>query len=123
MKLSFVLPALALWVFAACQHTSNSLPNETTNARLESLCADWHRESEPIISSHTDAFVRLPSYRKLVAVGKPALPFLERKMAESQGFDFMFAFGVVEICGWDMPFKGGSVQNYRDQVLQKLRQR
>jgi hypothetical protein len=99
------------------------LPNETTNAKLERLYADWHRESAPIISSHTDAFVRLPSYRKLVAVGKPALPFLERKMAEGQGIDFMLVFAVVEICGWDMPFPGGSVQNYRDQVLQKLRQR
>lgn len=123
MKLPFVLPTLALCLFAGCQQPSNSLSSAATIAELERLYADWPRECESVPSSHSKAFVSLPSYRKIIAIGKPALPFLERKMAEDKDMDFMFSFGTVEICGWDMPFRGGSVQDYRDQVLQKLRRK
>jgi hypothetical protein len=66
----------------------------------------------------------LPSYRKIVALGKPALPALEQKMVEDKGLDFMLAFAVVEICGWDrQEFQSGSEQEFRDLVLRKLRQK
>ena len=92
-------------------------------AGFERLYSAWHQEAEKIrFSSNTYEYIGLPSYRKIVAMGKPALPALEQKMAEDQGLDFMLAFAVVDICGWDRrEFKGGSDQEVRDRVLRKLR--
>jgi hypothetical protein len=92
-------------------------------AGFERLYSAWHVESDAIrFSSNTYDYIGLPSYRKIVALGKAALPALEQKMAEDQGLDFMLAFAVVEICGWDRrEFRGGSEQEFRDRVLRKLR--
>jgi len=103
----------------------NASPKEATEAEFGRLYSAWHQECEAIrVSSNTYDYIGLPSYRKIVAMGKPALPYLEQKMAEDKGLDFMLAFAVVEICGWDrQEFRGGSDQEFRDRVLRKLRQK
>lgn len=122
-----VLPALifALLFFAGCRHVPEPMSSEAMRSKCEQLYLAWHQESDRIgHSSNTYDYIALPSYRKIVAIGEPALPFLEQKMAEDKGSDFLLAFAVVEICGWDrQSLRGGSEQEFRDRVLQKLRQR
>jgi hypothetical protein len=95
----------------------------TTATEFDSLYADWHRECEKIaVSSRTLDYTALPSYRKIVALGRPVLPFLEEKLSANKAGDFMLADAVVEICGWDRhDFKTGSGQQFRGEVLQKLK--
>jgi hypothetical protein len=117
--------ALCVVLFAACHHPPGAPSKAAAVAEFERVYAAWHQESDTIrFSSNTFDYIRLPSYRKIVAIGKPVLPALEQKMAEDKGLDFMLAFAVVEICGWDArEFRGGSEQEFRDRVLRKLRAR
>jgi len=114
---------LCFLLLAGCHHPLAPTPSGATASECERFYLTWHQECERIgYSSNTYDYIGLPSYRKIVAIGKPALPFLERKMAEDRGLDFMLAFAVVEICGWDrQEFRGGSEQEFRDRVLKKLR--
>ena len=58
----------------------------------------------------------------MVAMGRPALPYLQEKMEQGQGMDFMLAFAVVEINGWNKAdFRGGSEQDFRDKVLARMK--
>ena len=122
---SFAL-VLSLVLLAGCapHHSSGLTPEQAAAPEFERLYSAWHQECETIrYSSNTYDYIGLPSYRKLVALGKPALPFLEQKMSEGKGLDFMLAFAAVEISGWDKrDFGGGSEQEFRDKVLQKIRE-
>jgi hypothetical protein len=122
---SILISAMGFVLLAGYHHSPNVSPKEATEAKFRWLYSAWHQECETIrFSSNTYDYISLPSYRKIVAIGKPALPYLEQKMAEDKGLDFMLAFGVVEICGWDREgFRGGSEQEFRDRVLRKLRQK
>lgn len=72
--------------------------------------------------SRTGDYVALPSFREIVALGEPAVPLLAQQMARDEGLDFMLAYAVLEIRGWDRrEFVGGSEQDLRDQVLARLR--
>lgn len=124
------LQSLFAWAFCfvlivGCHYQTSSPPQEVTKEEFEQQYSAWHQECEKIsLSSNTYDYIGLPSYRKIVAFGKPALQFLEEKMEEDKGLDFMLAFAVVEICGWDREeFRGGSEQEFRDRVLRKLRQK
>jgi len=112
-------------LFVGCHHPPSPSPGEKAVIEFERLYSSWQQECETIrFSSNTYDYIRLPSYREIVGMGKPALPSLERKMVENKGLDFMLAFAAVEICGWDrQEFRGGSEQEFRDRVLQKLRQK
>ena len=116
--------ALCFVLFAGWHHPPGAPPKEEAATGFERLYSAWHQECETIrSSSNTYDYIGLPSYRKIVAVGKPALPSLERTMAEDKRLDFMLAFAAVEICGWDKrEFRGGSEQEFRDRVLRELRQ-
>jgi hypothetical protein len=118
-----VASILCFLLLAGCHHPLAPTPSEAAASECERLYLTWHQECERIAySSNTYDYIGLPSFRKIVAIGKPALPFLERKMAGDRGLDFMLAFAVVEICGWDrQEFRGGSEQEFRDRVLKKLR--
>jgi hypothetical protein len=98
--------------------------NTSSQAEFERLHDAWRKECEGIRhSSRTSDYTSLPAFRKIVAMGKPALPLLEQKMATDSGLDFMLAFAVVEICGWDRKeFQGGGEQAFRDRVLARLRE-
>ena len=118
--------ALGFALFAGCHQPPSAPPTKTAVAEFEHLYSAWHQECERIrFSSNTGDYIGLPSYRKIVAMGKPALPSLERKMAEDKGTDFILAYAAIEICGWDRhEFRGGGgEQGVRDRVLQKLRQK
>jgi hypothetical protein len=65
----------------------------------------------------------LPSYRAIVGLGRPALPYLRDKMEHDSGFDFMLVYAAIEIEGWhesDFPNKTASVQELRDHVLARM---
>ncbi len=117
--------ALCCFLCAGCHNPLLAPPKKKTVAEFERLYSAWHQECETIrFSSNTYDYIGLPGYRKIVAIGKPALPSLEQKVAQDNGLDFMLAFAVVEICGWDrQEFRGGSEQEFRDRVLRKLRQK
>ena len=125
-QLKLITLILCFLFWQACAPHPSPVPalSEATNRECERLYSAWHRECETIrFSSNTHDYIGLPSYRKIVALGKPALPFLERRMAEDRGLDFMLAYAVVEICGWDrQEFGGGSGQDFRYKVLKKLRE-
>jgi hypothetical protein len=109
-----------------CDRSVGPPPRETPPAEFERVYAAWHQEAQAILqSSMTYDYIRLPSYRKFVGLGGAAVPALERKMTEDKGLDFMLAYAVVEICGWDLrEFRGGGGgQGFRDLVLRRLRQK
>ena len=107
-------------VFAGCHHPPGPMPGAATEAECQRLYSAWKRECEPVgFSSNSGTYIALPSYRRMVAIGKPALPFLEHKMQE----DWMLAYAAAEIWGWDRRSLGGpSGQEFRDGVLKKLRE-
>jgi len=117
-------PSLALMIcfllFAGCHHPAAPVPNTATEAECERLYLTWKQECEPVgPSSDSGTYTALQSYRKIVAIGRPALPFLEHKMQE----DWMLAYAAAEICGWDKWSLGASSgQDFRDKVLKKLRE-
>jgi hypothetical protein len=91
-------------------------------AKFERRVRQWHRESLRIqFSSNTHDYVALPGYRRIVELGRGALPFLQKKLAQDRDGDFMLAEAVVEICGWDRrDLASNSAQAFRDKVLQRL---
>jgi hypothetical protein len=90
--------------------------------KFEQLYRQWHQESWKIrFSSNTHDYVALPSYRRIVELGRDALPFLAKKLTQDRDADFMLADAVVEICGWDRrDLASKSAQAFRDKVLQRL---
>jgi hypothetical protein len=102
---------------------SPAVASKGTAATFERLYKAWHREAEAIrFSSNTHDYVALPSYRRIVGLGRAALPFLERKLSQDRDADFMLADAVVEICGWDRrALANDSAQVFRDNVLRRLR--
>lgn len=95
---------------------------EVTNQFVR-LHAKWMQEAKAIShSSITGDYINLPGYRAIVALGGPALPLLEQKLADGKGLDFMLAYAVVEICQWDKTeFRGGlGEQDFAAKVLKKL---
>ena len=63
----------------------------------------------------------LPSYRKIVALGPAAVPFIAEKLSRDFGGDFMLAEAVVEICRWNRSeVADASEQKVRDRVLRRL---
>lgn len=103
--------------------SATAIPFEGSEvSRLEQLYLSWHRECEKIrASSNTRDYIGLPSFGKIINVGKPALPFLIQKMKANQGMDFMLAFAACKICGWnEKDFIGGGEQSFKDRVLKKL---
>ncbi len=98
---------------------SKAEPVARTEQRFDYYYLRWQRECERIsFSSRTQDYTGLPAFRSIIALGRPALPYLQQKMEE----DFMLAQAVVEICGWKPEeFPHESEQEFRDKVLAKLR--
>jgi hypothetical protein len=92
-------------------------------ATFARLLDAWRQDSERIaFSSNTHDYVALPSFQRIVGLGPAALPYLERKLTQDQGGDFMLAEAVAQICGWDRHgFTSSSEQTFRDAVLERLR--
>ena len=118
---------LAILVFfglvtLGCKRTETA---DRTQREFERHYAQWLiecKQPKVAIMSDTRAYTSLPSYRAIVALGRPALPYLQQKMEHDSGFDFMLAYAAVEIEGWNASeFHFSSVQEFRDQVLAKMR--
>ena len=109
-------------LLAGCHHPPAPAPSTALEAECERLYLAWKQECVPVsYSSNSRTYTALPSYRKIVAIGKPALPFLEHKMQGDE--DWMLAYAAAEICGWDKRSLGASSgQDFRDKVLKELRE-
>ncbi len=120
MRLAFLI-CLSLLV-VGCKRTATE---DSTRREFDRHYAQWLIECkrpEVAIRSDVRGYTGLPSYRAIVALGRPALPYLQQKMEHDSGFDFMLAYAAVEIEGWnDSEFHFSSVQEFRDQVLTKMR--
>jgi len=120
-----ITAALFLLPLSGCvSHQKPAIAStETASVEFERFYAAWHQECEAIrYSSNTHDYIELPDYRKMVLMGRPALPLLEKKLSEDRADDFMLADAVVEICGWDRrDFSSKSEQEFRDDVLKKLK--
>jgi hypothetical protein len=108
---------------AVRQAASGAIARRNAAAKFERLYRTWHRQSEAIrYSSNTGDYIKLPTYRGIVDLGRAALPFLEKRLTQDRDADFMLAHAVVEICGWDRrAFASESEQAFRDKILRKLR--
>ena len=108
---------------AARQSASGAAASRNAAPKFGQFYRTWHRQSEAIrYSSNTRDYVSLPAYRSIVDLGQAALPFLEKKLAQDRDGDFMLAYAVVEICGWDrQAFASESEQAFRDKILRKLK--
>jgi hypothetical protein len=93
-------------------------------SKFERCYAQWLeecRKPEISISSSTHTYTNLPGFRSIVALGRPALPFLQEKMEEDRDFNFMLAYAVLEINGWKhSDFKARNEQELCRQVLQRM---
>lgn len=108
----------------SCQTGSGlAMPSAATAARFERLYEAWHREAQAIqFSSNTRDYVGLPSYRRIVGLGRAALRPLAKKLSQARGTDFMLADAVAEICGWDpRDLASDSAQAFSNNVLRRLR--
>jgi hypothetical protein len=96
----------------------------TQSQEFQRLYVEWHREivAEPDSSGTSTMDTKLPSFKGIIAMGKPALPFLKQKLEDNNGVDCFLAFAVVEICGWDIHDFAGyhGVQEFRANVLRKM---
>ena len=108
---------------AVRQSASAAAASRNAAPKFERLYRTWHRQSEAIrYSSNTRDYVALPAYREIVGLGQAAIPFLEKKLSQDGDGDFMLAYAVVEICGWDrQAFASDSEQAFRDKILRKLK--
>src|SRR5262249_55068052 len=108
----------------SCHDGSGSaVARKGTVATFARLYKAWHREAKAIqFSSNTHDYIVLPSYRRIIGLGRAALPFLEKKLSQDRGGDFMLADAVIEICGWDRrALASDSAQAVRDNVLRQLK--
>ena len=100
---------------------------EDTRQKFDRYYAQWQRECDQPkvrIMSDSRTFTSLPGYRAIVALGRPALPYLKDKMEHESGFDFMLAYAAIEIEGWkeaDFPDDLRGVQGLRDDVLARMK--
>ena len=107
---------------------NRSPPSKDTKQQFGRYYAQWQSEcQQPKVRIMSDArvFTSLPGYRAIVALGKPALPYLQDKMEHDSGFDFMLVYAAMDIEGWNHmdlpPNLTHSVQEDRDHVLAKMR--
>ena len=124
-QLSSLVLVLSIVFLSGCmsQHPPRSSSREASALELERLYSAWHHdlETEGDGSDNTTWQIGRQSYRNIVAMGKPALPFLEQKLEENKGEDSLLAFAVVEICGWNKhDFVGFGVKDFRANVLRKM---
>ena len=100
---------------------------EDTRQKFDRYYAQWQSEcQQPKVRIMSDArvYTSLPGYRAIVALGRPALPYLRDKMEHDSGFDFMLVSAAIEIEGWkeaDFPTNTYSVQELRDHVLVRMK--
>ena len=107
----------------ASHHISSSSSRETSAMEFERLYSAWHHDIETEGDGSDNATMQIgrPSFRDIIAMGKPALPFLEQKLEDNKGEDCLLAFAVVEICGWDRhDFVGFGAQEFRANVLRRM---
>jgi hypothetical protein len=107
-------------------HPSSSSSNTASALEFDRLYSAWHHdlETEGDGSDNAAWEIGRPSFRNIVAMGKPALPFLEQKLQGDKDSDGLLAFAVVEICGWNIhDFQAKrNAREFRDNVLRKLRE-
>ena len=105
----------------SCTRVDNVTQADTTKQKFDTLYAQWIAECkrpEISLSSDTHTYTSLPSYRAIVALGRPALPYLQEKMEQ----DFMLAYAAAEIQGWKRSdFPARSEQEFRDKVLERMK--
>ncbi len=120
----FSLCCLVLPGFAAPDGPSPATSTNPAAQNFDKLYSSWHREYVAVsYSSNSHDYIMLPSFRKIVEMGRPALPYLERKMRENDGMDFFLAYAAAEILGWKRrDFHAVSEQEFRDQVLRRLQE-
>jgi hypothetical protein len=98
---------------------------DQTKQKFEQYYTQWLSEcDQPKVRIMSDAhvFTSLPSYRAIVALGRPALPYLRQKMEDNTGFNFMLVYAAIEIEGWKVSdFDSTGVQEIRDKVLERMK--
>jgi hypothetical protein len=100
----------------------------TTELKFNMYMWEWHRQCksrEMQKYSDTSIYVELPAYRAIVKIGPPVLPYIKKRLEQSDSLDDdMLVYAVIEICGWKVEefteSKGLSV-GYVRRVLDKMK--
>jgi hypothetical protein len=92
------------------------------NRPFEQTYSAWRTKIESLRGEPIISFTELPEYRAFVALGRPALDGIQRKLAEGKGLDFLLAEAAIEIAGWRKDeFPGGDLVERGRRVLERLR--
>ncbi len=97
--------------------------------KFEKRYAAWHNNLKHLpYTEKTADLISMPTFRAIVALGRPALPHIIAKMQRERGVNDFLAFAVVEISGWNPadfssdPTLTGNVGEFRDNVMAKYRE-
>ena len=116
--------AIAKDIAADIQPTQANKEKLQLIEHFNSLHSSWRKECDEIsFSSRTTDYIKLPSYRKLIALGRPSLPLFYERLKSTNGLDFMLAQGVIEITGWERNEFTGDIgeQSVAANVAKKLK--
>ena len=111
-----------VWASGCASDRSLTWRSDPICQQFEFYYTRWQKECDwAWISIRSEDYVSLPAFRAIVALDRPALPCLKQKLEQNEG-DFFLAYAVAEIKGWKRDdFTAASEQEFRDQVLAKLR--
>jgi hypothetical protein len=100
----------------------NSPKSDEVKRKFDLYYASWMKECERpevVTSSQSYTYTNLSSFRNIVALGRPALPYLKEKMEKG---NFLLAYAVIEILGWTRSdFHTDTEQGFRDMVLERMK--
>jgi hypothetical protein len=98
----------------------NAPPAETMEQRVQRLLATW-RDETAVISSST-ALVAHPAYRELIALGRPALPYLFRDLEQTHDGHLSSALAAITGAQPVQPGDGGRIRLVAERWLNWARE-
>lgn len=121
--LNFVMLFLVSIGISGCrdndQHASG--PTTSVEKQFRALYKEWKSQSESVKHySYYEAYVELPAFGSIVALGPDVLPLLNQKLHEDPE-DMILAYAVAEIKGWKPEeFEFSTYEEFRDQILARM---
>lgn len=133
-KYTILKPAIMIFslsILILCSCYQNKSPKVLSfREKFNQYYQEWKDETHLSYHSDTGWYISMPSFRKIVRLGMDAIPLIEEKIKKDkqtnwENGDFILAYAVVEIYGWDKtdfytPEKIIGEQGFCDNVLKRL---
>jgi hypothetical protein len=104
----------------AANPVQNAPPLETVEEQVQRLLATWRQETA-VISSST-VLVSHPAYRKIIALGEAALPYLFRDLEQTHDGHLSGALTAITEAQPVLPGEGGKIRLVADRWLNWARE-